>query len=120
MAEFHTTATRASLGTTSFNSCTRLPSSSGPETVNPVMLPPGREKLGTSPAATGLPLDAKTTGIVLVARLAASEPGVPVVTITSGLSRTNSVAKAERRLSPPLRPTEIDREGAALDMTQFE
>src|SRR6186713_893680 len=68
------------------------------------MLPPGREKLGTRPAATGLPLDANTIGIVLVARLAASEPGVPAVTITSGLRRTNSAAKAARRLSRPSAP----------------
>jgi hypothetical protein len=64
-------------------------------------LPPGREKLRTRPAATGLPLDANTIGIVLVARLVASEPGVPVVTMTSGLRRTNSAAKPGRRLSRP-------------------
>ena len=38
--------------------------------VNPVMFPPGRARLSTSPAATGSPTLKKTMGIVLVAFLA--------------------------------------------------
>ena len=43
--------------------------------VKPVTLPPGREHVVTRPALTGFALDAKTIGILLVARFAASVPG---------------------------------------------
>src|SRR6516165_9429771 len=84
LAEFQITATRESPGTASFRISRRFPSSSGPRMVKPVTFPPGRAKLATSPDSTGLPLDAKTIGIVSVAALAARVPGVPVVTMTSG------------------------------------
>jgi len=51
----------------------------------------------------------------MVARLVVSEPGVPVVTITSGLRRTNS-AQAPM---PPLRPAEFDDKTITFDMPEF-
>src|SRR6478735_5876810 len=92
-------------GATSFSSCTRLPSRSGPETVNPVTLPPGRAKLATSPPLTGLPLDAKTMGIVVVddlrrqAHQFSRQPRQPIV------------------LS--LCPAVLDGDVLTLDMAQF-
>src|SRR5262249_40077840 len=65
--------------------------------LDPVMLPPGRAKLATMPPAIGSPMIAITMGMVVVARLAAAVAGVPCVTITSTLRRTNSSASARRR-----------------------
>ena len=48
-----------------------------------------------------LMLGDQTIGIVLVACMAASAPGVPVVTITSGFRLTSSVAKPGSRSSCP-------------------
>jgi hypothetical protein len=38
---------------------------------NPVMFPPGRDKLATTPVVTGSLLAANTIGMLIVARLAA-------------------------------------------------
>jgi hypothetical protein len=62
-----------------------------------VTLPPGRAKLATSPLPNGSPDDAMTIGIVLVARLAASGPSVPLATITSTFKRTSSSAMRASR-----------------------
>src|SRR5215813_15182066 len=48
---------------------------------SPVMLPPGRDRLRTRPAATGSPLEPMTIGIVVVACFAASMPAVDQATI---------------------------------------
>src|SRR5262249_308288 len=40
-------------GRTSLSSCTRFPATSAPRMVFPVILPPGRARLGTSPDPTG-------------------------------------------------------------------
>src|SRR6266436_10005793 len=50
--------------------------------VTPVRLPPGRFRLATSPTSTGLDPKENTIGIVAVATLAASAPGVLSATIT--------------------------------------
>jgi hypothetical protein len=53
--------------------------------VTPVMLPPGRLRLGTSPAATGSAPVSKTIGIVVVAAFTASAPAIlPAPTIVDG------------------------------------
>ena len=44
--------TRAPFGNISLTSSNRFPSNSGAKVVNPVMFPPGRARLSTSPAAT--------------------------------------------------------------------
>src|SRR5262249_32008517 len=66
--------------------------------VTPVTLPPGRLRVGTSPALTGsLPI-AKTIGIVVVAALAERADMVPrIVTITVTPRRTRSFANAGNR-----------------------
>jgi hypothetical protein len=53
----------------------RLPLSSTAICVNPVMFPPGREKLLTSFDSTGSGTRIKTIGIVVVARCAANAAG---------------------------------------------
>src|SRR6516162_4118193 len=63
--------------------------------VTPVTLPPGRLRLGTSPALTGSVPIAKTTGMTVVAALAESADIVPsMVTITATLRRVRSFANA--------------------------
>ena len=67
----------------------------------PVMFPPGRARLCTSPASTGSPTVAMTMGIVVVACLAAGGRVAPT-TITSTCSRTSSEASREAaRAAPP-------------------
>src|SRR5881296_1176704 len=48
--------TRESLGMASFSSCSRLVTISGPRIVFPVMFPPGRPRLATSPVLRGSPI----------------------------------------------------------------
>ena len=57
------------------------------------MLPPGRARLGTSPVATGSEMAPMTIGIVVVAFLAASDAGVPAVTMTSTFMATSSATR---------------------------
>jgi hypothetical protein len=73
-----------------------LPSKS---TAKPVMFPLGRARFETMPTLTGSPRAPITTGIELVACLAANAAGVPHVTIKSTGSATNSTAIAEYRSS---------------------
>jgi hypothetical protein len=64
----------------------------------PVMLPPGRAKLATTPAETGSSPIAKTIGIVEVTPFAASaETMPPVVAITFAWRAAKSPAKAGSR-----------------------
>src|SRR5215510_14489219 len=93
-------ATRESFGTVSLSISRRLPANSAAKLVKPVMLPPGRARLLTNPAATGSTASCiKTTGIVLVAFLAAMVAGVAIVSSTSTLRRTSSSARAGSRSS---------------------
>jgi hypothetical protein len=57
----------------------------------------GRATLAITPVAMGSPILATTMGTVVVARLAASVPGVPWVTITSTLERTRLAASSAIR-----------------------
>src|SRR5262245_5294971 len=69
LSGFQRRATCETEGTTSLRSCSRLPTTSGPRMVFPVMLPPGLLMLATSPAPTGSPIAIMTMGIVVVALL---------------------------------------------------
>ena len=60
--------------------------------VTPVMLPPGRLRLATSPSSTGSPSMQNTIGIVVVAALAASAAEGAARTITSTW-RTNQIGR---------------------------
>src|ERR1700730_18127914 len=79
LSGFQRKATREREGMTSLRSCKRLPATSGPRMVFPVILPPGRARLDTSPAPTGSPIPIMMMGIVVVACLAARVGGVPNV-----------------------------------------
>ena len=65
--------------------------------VRPVMFAPGRARLFTIPPLTGSPTAPMTMGIVFVACFAARAAGIPSVTSTSTLSRTNSAACSAAR-----------------------
>src|SRR6266446_6424690 len=91
-------ATRATLGKASLSSSNRLPSRSAVMRLRPVIFPPGRARLETSPPPTGSPKEANTMGIVGLAFLAAKIPG-PVVTMTSTLRLTSSAARSGSRSS---------------------
>ena len=85
------------LGTISLSSSNRFPSISGEIEVTPVMFPPGRARLVTSPVATGSPTAIMTSGIDEAAFLTASEAGVPAVTITSTFEAINSAMRVGKR-----------------------
>ena len=87
------TASRDRLGITSFSSSRRFSSSSTFRATKPVMFVSGRARLETMPVLTASPAT-KTTGIVAVARFAASAAGVPQATIKSTGSEVSSDAKA--------------------------
>src|SRR6516162_9566569 len=65
----------AALGTNSCNSASCLAPSSELIPLKPVRLPPGRLRLATSPSCTGLAATLNTIGMLVVATLAARQPG---------------------------------------------
>ena len=73
----------------------RLPSRSGAIELNPLRLPPGRARLGTSPLPAGSPTAIMTTGTNVVTFLTAREAGVPAVTITSTFAARSSATSPE-------------------------
>ena len=87
-------------GMTSRRSPNLLPARSVAWRDKPVALPPGRARLATRPLPTGSLAIAKTMGMTSVACLTAT-PALPVVTMTSTLSRTNSAAISENRSLRP-------------------
>src|ERR1043166_4295930 len=92
LATFANMATRDTCGSRSLSSSSRLPSRSAFCAAKPVMLPPGRARLETMPTLSGSPMVPITTGIELVACLAAIAAGGPWVTIKSRGSRGSSTA----------------------------
>ena len=96
--EFQKTATRESLGTISLRSSSRFPLSSGASVDNPVMLPPGRARLATSPLPTGSPAlrhnDGNRAGCVLGSTGCCR---TTAVTMMSTLRRTSSAASVRER-----------------------
>lgn len=85
-------ATCLSVGTTSLSSCRRFPARSAELKAVPVMLPPGRARLGTRPISTGWFTVAKTIGIDAVAFLAGTAADDAEATMRSTCRRTNSSA----------------------------
>ena len=61
-------------------SCTYFPLRSSSTSLNPVALPPGRDRLSTRPIPMGLPTLMKTMGVVDPWRFAANDATVPVGT----------------------------------------
>src|SRR5262245_53221880 len=95
-------------GMTSRRSSSRLPAESACWSERPVALPPGFERLATSPVPTGSPAAAKTMGMADVACLAA------MTTAQDKLGRDFSGA-----LGAALRPAILDRYGMALKPAEF-
>ncbi len=87
-------ATRETEGSASLSRARRLGTSSGPRKVNPVMFPPGRDRLATSPSPTGSPITGTTIGIEAVASCAARAAGVFGATMTSTLRRISSLNRS--------------------------
>ena len=77
--------------------CDRVP---GTFRLSPVIFPPGRARLDTSPSPTGSEAPAVTMGIVELAFIAILIAG-PTVTMTSTLRATNSAARFGSRSSLP-------------------
>src|SRR6516165_7569009 len=102
LAGFTSSAMTVAAGTSSVSTSSCFCPNSTASEVAPVMLPPGRLRLETSPAATGSPPVAKTIGMVAVAALAASAEGVPPGTaITATLRETRSAnSEGNRPYSP--------------------
>jgi hypothetical protein len=83
------------VGTSSVSTSTCFAPNSTASEVAPVMLPPGRLRLVTSPTATGSPEVTNTIGMVAVAALAASAGGVPAnAAITATLRETRSASRS--------------------------
>src|SRR6476620_5427171 len=88
--------------------------------VNPVTLPPGRAKLGTSPVATGSKVATNTTGIWPAASLAGLTEGVPAARIKNNVRlRAADLGCHLRYLHSALRQRVLDAEGAAFDESLF-
>ncbi len=79
----------------------------------PVMFPPGRAMLSTSPLSIASPLTRiATSGTVAVACLAATATTEAPTTISSTFRSTSSVARARYRWVSPPRPSGTPRRGS--------
>ena len=83
---FKSTAALVKLGFNSLSNSRRLAASSGLKKLRPVMFPPGRERLATSPRPVISATAVMTMGIVAVAFWSARAPGAACVSRTSGLN----------------------------------
>jgi hypothetical protein len=118
--EFRKTASLEAIGKASPNISSHFPAnSSSMASASPVMFPPGRPRLATSPTPTGSVTPQNTTGIVLVARLAATAPGVEACTITSTRSRIISLSKGREPLTAAVGPAILDGNIPALHVAQL-
>src|SRR5262252_6208224 len=79
LVELTSRAMMVALGAESCSNSNSFGPSSMLNEVTPVILPPGRFRLVTSPICTGSAMMVKTTGIVAVAAFAASAAGVDAV-----------------------------------------
>ena len=85
------------VGTSSRSNSSRFGPSTPRISVTPVMLPPGRLRLATSPSSTGSPPVRKTIGMTEVADFAAKAAGKPVVTISATCRSRRWAARIGRR-----------------------
>jgi hypothetical protein len=77
---------RCDFGTTALSSSRRFVTRPLASVLTPVMFPPGRARLATSPLPTGSATNVMTMGTVVVAYFAARAAGVLDVTMMSTLS----------------------------------
>lgn len=87
LAGCQSTATRFRLGAIALSSSRRLPAKSSEVVASPVILPPGRPRLGTSPNPTGSTTPTKTIGTDVVAFLAARAAGAAEARMTSAFAK---------------------------------
>ena len=85
---------RATCGAHSLRSSIHLPPSDPSASTNPVMLPPGRDRLETKPLPIGSETFTNTIGISRVSRCSTAATQVVAATITSSCSPTSSLANA--------------------------
>ena len=83
------------------SNATSLPPNSGGWMFLPVMFPPGRARLATSPLPTGSDAAIITTGMELVACLTARISAMKAGRMTATLNRTRSAARSGRRAMFP-------------------
>ena len=87
------------------------------EKLTPVRLPPGRARLATRPSLTGSSPTVKTTGIVVVAALAANAAGGPPLATITATCRLNQFGRQRwQPIDLILGPAMLDRHVLALDM----
>jgi hypothetical protein len=87
------TAARVTPGANCFSSSSHFPLMLYSNSVNPVVLAPGRERLATYPAPTGSLTFTKTIGTVRVAFCTAAKAEPLLTKMTSGASEISSAAK---------------------------
>src|SRR5215203_1967238 len=108
--------TRRIVGTASARVSTHLPPISGSNVLNPVVFPPGLERLSTKPAPTGSVTTTNTIGTVVFSCLSAARPDVPFTTTTSGRSGATSFA-CTRAIWVLRQPARFDRGILTIDPT---
>src|SRR5882724_2845560 len=86
------TAARVTPGAICLSSSSHFPLRLYSNCINPVALPPGRDRRATKPEPTGSGTTANTTGTVRVALSITSVARPPVVRMTSGASANSSAA----------------------------
>jgi hypothetical protein len=86
------TAARVTSGAISFRSSSHFAARAYSNMTKPVALPPGRERLATTPEPTGSMTPTNTIGTVRLACSSGVTAGVVEAKTTSGASATNSVA----------------------------
>src|SRR6266487_2621223 len=89
--------TRRTLGAKSLSISSHFPLIDGSKLANPVIFPPGREKLETNPLPTGSATFVNTVGMLRVSRRMAATPGLVLTKMRSGFRATISLAFAAAR-----------------------
>ena len=107
-------------GTSSCSNSSRFAASSVVKMLTPVMLPPGRFRLATSPALTGSVAGPEYDRNRRRRRLRRNGRGrCPSSTITATCRSTSSAAKSRQSIVLALRPAIFDRDISALDIADF-
>ena len=106
-------------GSSSLNNWTHLPPNVDWDSVKPVTLPPGRERLAAKPLPIGSDTSANTIGIVLVWLANAPVTGVLAARIASGRRSISSFANVRILFHIAGGPAKIDLEIASFHPSQL-
>src|SRR5215813_2229932 len=109
LSGFQRKATRETVGITSLRICSRLAPTSGPRTLLPVIFPPGRARLGTSPARTGSPIEIITTRFPMEHSMRAMRRTIALAFVLLGLASAPLAAQANP--PPPSNPPDVQPTG---------